>query len=110
MLRQRKKTAEELITEFLQIVGQAGIDRKTLSDHLHLTKYFRKALELKLSRKILFSNNVPKTIDRWMDRAIQYDMNWRMKNLFSQSRHKGKLIKESRHQQKQWKCTLMENN
>jgi hypothetical protein len=28
MLRQGKKTAKELNTEFLQIVGQAGMDRK----------------------------------------------------------------------------------
>jgi hypothetical protein len=64
---QGKKTAEELNTEFLQIVGQAGIDRKTPSDHLHLIRYYRKVLEPRLSCKILFSNNVPKTIDRWME-------------------------------------------
>jgi hypothetical protein len=40
-LRQEKKTVEELNTEFLQIVGQAGINRKTLSDHLHLIEYYR---------------------------------------------------------------------
>jgi hypothetical protein len=79
---QGKKTAEELNTEFLQIVGQAGIDRKTPSDHLHLIRYYRKVLEPRLSCKILFSNNVPKTIDRWMERAIQYNTNWRMGNLF----------------------------
>jgi hypothetical protein len=39
MLRQGKKTAEELNTEFLQIVGQAGIDRKTPLDHLQLIGY-----------------------------------------------------------------------
>jgi pyridoxine 5'-phosphate synthase PdxJ len=60
-LRQGKKTAEELNTEFLQIVGQAGMDRKTL--------------EPRLSRRILFSNDVPKTIDGWMEKAIQYDTN-----------------------------------
>jgi hypothetical protein len=38
-LRQGKKTTEELNTEFLQIVGQAGMDRKTPSDHLHLIGY-----------------------------------------------------------------------
>jgi hypothetical protein len=70
MLRQGKKTTEELNTEFLQIVGQAGIDRKTSSDHLHLIGYYRKALELRLSRKILFSNDIPKTIDRWTETAI----------------------------------------
>jgi hypothetical protein len=48
-LRQGKKTAEELNTEFVQIVGQAGIDRKTPSDHLHLIGYYRKVLEPRLS-------------------------------------------------------------
>jgi hypothetical protein len=81
-LRQGKKTAEELNTEFLQIVGQAGIDRKTPSDHLHLIEYYRKTLEPRLSRRILFSHDVPKTIDGWMEKAIQFDTNWRMGNLF----------------------------
>jgi Zinc knuckle len=81
-LKQGKKTAEELNTEFLQIVGQAGIDRKTPSDHLHPIGYYRKALEPRLSCKILFSNDVPKMIDGWMEKAIQFDTNWRIKNLF----------------------------
>jgi hypothetical protein len=66
-LRQGQKTAKELNTEFLQIVGQAGMDRKTPSDHLHPIGYYRKTLEPRLSRRILFSNDVPKTIDEWMD-------------------------------------------
>jgi hypothetical protein len=70
MLRQGKKTAEELDMEFLQIVGQAGMDRKTPSDHLHLIRYYRKTLEPRLSRRILFSDNVPKTINGWMAKAI----------------------------------------
>jgi hypothetical protein len=57
------ETRKELVTEFLQIIGQAGIERKATSDHLHLIRYLRKALELRLRHKILFSNNVPKTID-----------------------------------------------
>jgi hypothetical protein len=43
-LKQEKKTAEELNTEFLKIVEQAGMDRKTPLDHLHLIRYYRKAL------------------------------------------------------------------
>jgi Zinc knuckle len=81
-LKQGKKTAEELNTEFLQIVEQAGMNRKTPSDHLHLIEYYRKALEPRLGRKILFSNNIPKMIDGWMEKAIQFDTNWRMENLF----------------------------
>jgi hypothetical protein len=78
MLRQGKKTAEELNTEFLQIVGQAEMDRKTPSDHLHLIGYYRKVLEPRLSCKILFSNDVPKMMDGWMEKAIQFAMNWRI--------------------------------
>jgi hypothetical protein len=70
MLRQGKKTAKELNTDFLQIVGQAGIDRKTPSDHLHLIEYYRKVLEPRLSCKILFSDDVPKMINGWMEKAI----------------------------------------
>jgi hypothetical protein len=81
-LRQGKKTAEELNTEFLQIVRQAGMDKKTLSDHLYLIGYYRKALEPRLSRKILLSDDVPKTINGWMEKAIQFDTNWRMGSLF----------------------------
>jgi hypothetical protein len=46
MLRQGKKTAEELIMEFLR-----------------------------LSHKIFFSDDVLKTIDGWMEGAIQYNSN-----------------------------------
>jgi hypothetical protein len=81
-LRQGKKTAKELNTEFLQIVRQAGMDRKTPSVHLHLIGYYRRALEPRLSRKILFSDDVPKTINEWMEKAIQFDTNWRMGSLF----------------------------
>jgi hypothetical protein len=82
MLRQGKKTAEKLNTKFLQIVGQAGMDRKTPSDHLHLIGYYRKTLEPRLSCRILFSNDVFKMMDGWMEKAIQFDTNWRMGNLF----------------------------
>jgi Zinc knuckle len=81
-LRQEKKTAKELNTEFLQIIGQAGMDRKTPSDHLHCIRYYRKTLEPRLSCRTLFSDDVPKTIDGWMEKAIQFDTNWRMGNLF----------------------------
>jgi hypothetical protein len=63
MLRQGKKTAEELNMEFLQIVRQVGMDRKTPLDHLHLIGYYRKTLEARLSCRILFSDDVPRTMD-----------------------------------------------
>jgi Zinc knuckle len=93
-LRQGKKTAEELNTEFLQIVGQAGMDRKTPSDHLHLIGYYRRTLEPRLSRRILFSDDIPKTIDGWMEKAIQFNTNWRMGNLFFNQDQKGNSSKQ----------------
>jgi hypothetical protein len=39
-LKQGKKTAEELVAKFWQIVGQAEMERKSKSDHLHLIGYF----------------------------------------------------------------------
>jgi hypothetical protein len=93
-LRQGKKTAEELNMEFLQIVGQAGMDRKTPSDHLHLIGYYRKTLEPRLSQRILFSDDVPKTIDGWMEKAIQFDTNWRMGNMFFNQDIKGNPFKQ----------------
>jgi hypothetical protein len=35
-----------------------------------------------LGRRILFSDDIPKTINGWIEKAIQYDTNWRMGNLF----------------------------
>jgi Zinc knuckle len=93
-LRQDKKAAEELNMESLQIVGQAGIDRKTPSDHLHLIGYYRKTLEPRLSHRILFSDDVPKTINGWMEKAIQFDTNWRMGNLFFNQDIKGNPSKQ----------------
>jgi hypothetical protein len=58
------------------------MDRKTPSDHLHLIGYYRKMLEPRLSCKILFSDNVPKTINGRIEKAIRFDTNWRMGNLF----------------------------
>jgi hypothetical protein len=80
--RDIKTRAEELITEFLQIIGQAGIERKTTSDHLHLIGYFRKALEPRLRHEIFFSNDMLKMIDGWFEKGIKFDINWRMGMLF----------------------------
>jgi hypothetical protein len=93
-LRQGKKTAKGLNTEFLQIVGQAGMDRKTPSDHLHLIGYYMKTLEPRLSHKIFFSDDVPKTIDGWMEKAIQFDTNWRMGSLFFNQDIKANPLKQ----------------
>jgi hypothetical protein len=52
-LRQGKKTAEELNMEFLQIIGQAEMDRKASSDHLLLIGYYRKVLKPRVSHSVV---------------------------------------------------------
>jgi hypothetical protein len=71
----KKKSKFVTNMEFLQIVGQTEMDRKTPSNHLNLIRYYRKTLEPRLSCRILFSNDVSKTIDGWMEKAIQFNTN-----------------------------------
>jgi Zinc knuckle len=70
------------------------MDRKTPSDHLHLIGYYRKVLEPRLGCKILFSNDVPKTINGWMEKAIQFNTNWRMGSLFFNQDIKASPLKQ----------------
>ena len=82
LLRQGSKTAEELVTEFRLLVGQAGLAATTTSDNIHLIQMFRKALNPRLANRILFAETVPNTISDWYNRAIQYDSNYRMAMAF----------------------------
>ena len=77
-LRQGNKTAEEIATEFRLLAGQAGLEKTTHSDNLHLIGLFRNTLRPALSRRILFGETVPTTFEDWVKKAIQYDTNYRM--------------------------------
>ena len=35
-LKQEKKTAEQIVTEFKQLIGQAGLTTRSTSDNIHL--------------------------------------------------------------------------
>ena len=76
-LRQGKKTAEQVVTEFKQLIGQAGLTTRSTSDNIHLISLFRKALNLPLAHKIMFGKTIPQTIDDWFEKAIQFDTNYR---------------------------------
>lgn len=78
LLKQGKKTAEELVTEFRLLAGQAQLDTTTHSDNLHMIRLFRAALNPQLANKILFGDPVPGTIEGWLARAIHLDSNYRM--------------------------------
>lgn len=78
ILKQGNRPVEDLVTEFRLLASQAGMTDITDADNLHLIRLFRSALHPNLAKKILFSENVPKTFKGWMERAIQYDTNYRM--------------------------------
>ena len=58
-LRQGKKTAEQVVTEFKQLIGQAGLTTRSASDNIHLISLFRKALNFSLAHKIMFGEVIP---------------------------------------------------
>jgi hypothetical protein len=45
---------------------------------VHLIGLFRKALNEPLARRILFGEEIPKTIEGWFKKANQFDSNFRM--------------------------------
>ena len=76
LLQQGKKTAEEVITEFRLLCADAGYSAKTRTDHLHLIEKLQKILNPSLTKKILL-DHPPKTINEWIERAIDIDVNYR---------------------------------
>ena len=82
-LKQGKKTVEQVVTEFKQLIGQAGLMTRTTSDNIHLIGLFRKALNLSLAHKIMYSEVIPWTIEDWFKKAIQFDTNyWEVTAIF----------------------------
>jgi hypothetical protein len=78
LLKQGGRTAEELVTEFRFLAGQAQLETRTHSDNIHMIRLFRAALRPQLANKILFGDPVPGTIEDWFARAIRLDSNYRM--------------------------------
>jgi hypothetical protein len=76
-LRQGKKTAEETITEFRLLTNMAGYANETTSDHMHLIGKLQSVLNTNLVKRVLLLDEVPTTIDKWAEKAIQLDSNYR---------------------------------
>ena len=62
-LKQEKKMAEQVVTEFKQLIGQAGLTTRLTTNHIHLIGLFRKALNYSVAHK-------PRTIKDWFKKAI----------------------------------------
>jgi uncharacterized protein DUF4939 len=80
VLRQGKKTAEEIVTEFRLLSNQAGYTISSPADHLHLIDQLQSILNPSLIRKILLSPDVPTMIDAWANRAMMIDTTYRQTN------------------------------
>jgi len=79
LLKQGKKTAEEIVTEFRLLIAQAGYDAKSTSDHLHLIDKFQSVLNPALVKKIMLLDTPPTTISTgWISKAILLDNQYRM--------------------------------
>jgi hypothetical protein len=77
LLKQGKKTAEEVLTEFRLLSSQAGYVAETATDHLHLIERVQRVLNASLVRKIRLMESPPTTIEGWIEKAIFFDNMYR---------------------------------
>ena len=75
LLKQGKKTAEEIVMEFQLLISQAGYSSNTPSDHLHLIKKLQNVLNPALVKKIILMDS---PIEGWVDKAILIDSQYHM--------------------------------
>ena len=75
-LKQGKKTAEQIVTEFKQLIRQADLTTRSTSDNIHLIGLFWKALNYSFAHKIMFGKVIPRMIEDWFEKAIQFDTNY----------------------------------
>jgi hypothetical protein len=103
MLKQGKKTAEEVITEFRLLTAQAGYSYETPSDHLHLIGKLQNVLNPSLVKKILLLENPPTTINEWVRKAIMIDGQYRATmDILNRRISEGKPNKEGRTNRQTW--------
>jgi hypothetical protein len=77
ILRQGKRSAEEVITDFRLLVAEAGYTTDTPADSLHLIDKLQDVLNPALVKKILACEKIPTTIEDWALKAIDIDSNYR---------------------------------
>jgi Ty3 transposon capsid-like protein len=77
MLKQGKKNAEEVVTEFRLLCSQAGFSAETTTDHLHLIERLQRVLNTSLIKKIMLLEAPPTTIEGWVEKAIFFDTMYR---------------------------------
>ena len=90
LLRQGNRAVEEMITEFHLLCAEAELEEQSVSDNWHLIKLFANCLNGQLKKRILFGEVIPKTISGWIEKAIQYDSNYRMGQVLMNLDNQGK--------------------
>ena len=78
LLQQGNRPVEEMITDFMLLIGDARLFTDSPSNQIHLIKMFMTCLNPQLKKKIIFGDIVPKTIEDWYTKAIQYDSNYQL--------------------------------
>lgn len=77
MLKQGKKSAEEVLIEYRNLISQAGYSTTTPSDQLHLIEKLQGILNPALVKRINLLDNPPTTLADWATKAIIIDTNYR---------------------------------
>jgi hypothetical protein len=77
MLKQGKKTAEEILVEFRHLISLAGYSANTPSDQLHLIEKLQRILNPALVRRINLLDTPPTTLIDWANKAVIIDTNYR---------------------------------
>ncbi|PPQ85959.1 hypothetical protein CVT25_001695 [Psilocybe cyanescens] len=78
MLRQKNLTAEQLVTKFKLLVGEAGMSNDSDTANKLLIEKFKTALNPALVQKIIQSEKRPTKIEEWYDKAMSFDRSYRL--------------------------------
>ncbi|PPQ74926.1 hypothetical protein CVT25_000225 [Psilocybe cyanescens] len=73
-----------IINKFKLLVGQANLGMETELDHTHLIGLFQKCIRPQLADKIMYSDDLPRTIQGWYKKATQFNTNYRPAKVFKE--------------------------
>ena len=78
LLKQGRRSVEEVITDFRLLVSQAGYTSESATDNLHLIEKLQNIFHPSLVKKIMMLDTPPTDIKGWMKKAILIDSQYRM--------------------------------
>ena len=66
---------EQVVTEFKQLIGQAGLTTRSMSNNIHLIGLFRKALNYSITHRIMLGRLNQEQLKTGSKKAIQFNTN-----------------------------------